>query len=415
MSPEEQLELLTANCVDLISPDQLLEKLKEGRPLRIKYGADPSAPDLHLGHSIPLRRLRQFQDLGHQVIFIIGDFTGRVGDPSGRTKTRPILTDEQIKANAATYVEQVGNILDTERCEIVYNSSWFAEMTTAELLTLASQYSVARMLERDDFALRLKNELPITVLELLYPLIQGYDSVAVEADVEIGGTDQLFNFLVGRHIMRAYGLEPQVVLTLPLLVGTDGKQKMSKSLGNYVGITEPPGEMFGKLMSISDEVMFNEYGYHETLLHSGNPVAHLPADVPADGIFEYLSNLPEPEHPRDIKADLAQAIVEEYHGAVAARAAREEFDRVFARGERPSDMPELTIPATDLQEGHIWIIDLVMRAELAASKSEARRLIHQKGISINDEVITDEMAQVEVNTGDVLRVGRRRFARIEIP
>ncbi len=399
MSPEEQLELLTANCVDLISSDQLLEKLKQGRPLRIKYGADPSAPDLHLGHSIPLRRLRQFQDLGHQVIFIIGDFTGRVGDPSGRTKTRPILTDEQIKANAATYVEQVGNILDTERCEIVYNSSWFAEMTTAELLNLASKYSVARILERDDFALRLKNELPITVLELLYPLIQGYDSVAVEADVEIGGTDQLFNFLVGRDIMRAYGLEPQVVLTLPLLVGTDGQKKMSKSLGNYVGITEPPGEMFGKLMSIPDKVMLDYYG----LLVDKTRAEELEPALDHNEL-----------HPREVKADLAEAVVAMYHSPEAATRAREEFDRVFAQGERPSDMPNLTISAAEVEDGRIWIIDLVMRAEFAASKSEARRLIHQKGISINDEVITDEMAQVEVKTGDVLRVGKRRFARIVV-
>ncbi len=401
MTPEEQIELLTTNCIDLFTADQLLEKLERGRPLRVKYGADPSAPDLHLGHSIPLRRLKQFQDLGHQVIFIIGDFTGRVGDPSGRTKTRPILTDEQIEANAATYVEQVGNILDTERCEIVYNSSWFSEMTTAELLNLASQYSVARMLERDDFALRLKNELPITVLELLYPLIQGYDSVAVEADVEIGGTDQLFNFLVGRDIMRAYGLEPQVVLTLPLLVGTDGKKKMSKSLGNYIGITEPPGEMFGKLMSISDEIMPD---YYRLLLDK------TPAEV--DALEEGVRN--GKQHPREAKADLAEAIVTQYHSGEAAARAREEFDRVFAQGERPSDMLELTIPASDLPDGRIWIIDLVMHAEFAGSKSEARRLIHQKGISINEEVVTDEMAQVEVKTGDVLRVGKRRFARIVI-
>ncbi len=399
MTPEEQLDLLTANCIHLVTAEQLVEKLERGQPLRIKYGADPSAPDLHLGHSIPLRRLKQFQDLGHQVVFIIGDFTGRIGDPSGRTKTRPILTDEEIEANAATYVEQVGNILDTERCEIVYNSSWFSEMTTAELLNLASQYSVARMLERDDFALRLKNELPITVLELLYPLIQGYDSVAVEADVEIGGTDQLFNFLVGRDIMRAYGLEPQVVITWPLLVGTDGKQKMSKSLGNYVGITEPPDEMFGKLMSIPDEAMLD---YYRLLVDTAR----------AEELEDALDH--SELHPRGVKADLAELIVGQYHSAEAGADARQEFDRVFAQGERPSDMPELTLRASDLRDGRIWIIDLVMRAEFAGSKGEARRLVHQKGISINDDVVTDEMAQVEVKTGDVLRVGRRRFARIEI-
>jgi len=399
MNPEQQLEILTPNCVDFITREQLLDKLDEGRPLRIKYGADPSAPDLHLGHSIPLRKLKQFQDLGHQVIFIIGDFTGRIGDPSGRTKTRPMLSDEQIQANAKTYVEQVGQILDTDRCEIVYNSSWFSEMTTAELLNLASQYSVARMLERDDFALRLENEVSITVLELLYPLVQAYDSVAVKADVELGGTDQLFNFLVGRDIMRSYGLQPQVVMTLPLLVGTDGKQKMSKSLGNYIGITEQPGEMFGKLMSIPDEVILE---YHRLVL-----------DKPSDeaSTLQYKLNSSE-LHPRQAKADLAEAVVAMYHSQEAAANAREEFDRVFAAGQQPSEMPDLPVSA-DARES-VSIVDLVLDAEFAASRSEARRLVRQNAVSINDEVITDEMAEVEVASGDVLRVGRRRFARIQI-
>ncbi len=403
MTAEDQLELLTADCVDLITRDQLLDKLKEGQSLRIKYGADPSAPDLHLGHSIPLRKLKQFQDLGHQVIFIIGDFTGRIGDPSGRTKTRPILTDKQIAANAATYVAQVGHILDTSRCEIVYNSTWFSQMTTTELLNLASQYSVARMLERDDFALRLKNEIPITVLELLYPLIQGYDSVAVKADVEIGGTDQLFNFLVGRDIMRAYGLEPQAVLTFPLLVGTDGKQKMSKSLGNFVGITEPPGEMFGKLMSIPDEVMLD---YYRLLLDKTPPE-----------IRELEEALDHGElHPRDVKADLAEAVVATYHSREAAVEAREEFDRVFSAGQQPSEMPDLTVltdlPVSANARESVSIVDLILDAEFADSKGAARRLVRQGAVSINDEVISDEMAQVEVASGNVLRVGKRRFARI---
>ncbi len=407
MKPEQQLELLTPHPANVVTDEQLLEKLRQGRPLRIKYGADPSAPDLHLGHSIPLRKLKQFQELGHQVIFIIGDFTGRIGDPSGRTKTRPILTDEDIQANAQTYVEQVGQILDTDRCEIVYNSSWFSDMTTTELLNLASQYSVARMLERDDFALRLKNEVSITVLELLYPLIQAYDSVAVEADVELGGTDQLFNFLVGRDIMRSYGQEPQVVMTLPLLVGTDGKQKMSKSLGNYVGITEPPGEMFGKLMSIPDRLVFD---YDRLLLDPDNKVVPtLPPNVPVDGIFKYMA-----QNPRDVKADLAEAVVAMYHSPEAATRAREEFDRVFAAGQQPSEMPEIVITNADLEDGRIWIIDLIMQADFGNSNSQARSLVRQNAVSINDEVITDEMAEVEVASGDVLRVGRRRFARIQI-
>jgi tyrosyl-tRNA synthetase len=407
MKPEQQLELLEANCVDLITREQLLHKLDEGRPLRIKYGADPSAPDLHLGHSIPLRKLKQFQDLGHQVIFIIGDFTGRIGDPSGRTKTRPILTDEEIQANAETYVEQVGQILDVDRCEIVYNSSWFSDMTATDLLNLASQYSVARMLERDDFALRLENEIPITVLELLYPLIQAYDSVQVEADVELGGTDQLFNFLVGRNIMRSYGLEPQVVMTLDLLVGTDGKQKMSKSLGNYVGITEQPGEMFGKLMSIPDELM---HQYHDLLLEPPGLFREDPSIDPAHISAELERRVQET--PRYFKADLAEAVVTMYHSQEAATNAREEFDRVFSAGQQPSDMPDLPVSASVRES--VSIVELVLDAEFAASKSEARRLVRQKAVSINDEVITDEMAEVEVASGDVLRVGRRRFARIQI-
>ncbi len=407
MKPEQQLELLTLNCVDLFTREQLLDKLDEGRPLRIKYGADPSAPDLHLGHSIPLRKLKQFQDLGHQVIFIIGDFTGRIGDPSGRTKTRPILSDEEIKENAQTYVEQVGQILDVDRCEIVHNSSWFSKMTTTELLNLASQYSVARMLERDDFALRLKNEVSITVLELLYPLIQAYDSVAVKADVELGGTDQLFNFLVGRDIMRSYGLEPQVVMTLPLLVGTDGKQKMSKSLGNYVGITEPPGEMFGKLMSIPDELM---HQYHDLLLEPPGLFREDPSIDPAHISAELERRVQET--PRYFKADLAEAVVALYHSQDAATNARQEFDRVFSAGQQPSVMPGLPVSASVRES--ISIVDLVLDAEFAASKSEARRLVRQNAVSINDEVVTDEMAEVAVASGDVLRVGRRRFARIQI-
>ena len=399
MKPEQQLELLAPNCVDLFTREQLLDKLDEGRPLRIKYGADPSAPDLHLGHSIPLRKLKQFQDLGHQVVFIIGDFTGRIGDPSGRTKTRPILTDEEIQENAQTYVEQVGQIVDVERCEIVYNSSWFSDMTATELLNLASQYSVARMLERDDFALRLKNEVSITVLELLYPLIQAYDSVAVKADVELGGTDQLFNFLVGRDIMRSYALEPQVVMTLPLLVGTDGKQKMSKSLGNYVGITEPPGEMFGKLMSIPDEIILDYYWL--LLGKSQQELDNLERGL-GSGML----------HQREIKADLAEAVVAMYHSQDAATNAREEFDRVFSAGQQPSVMPDLPVSAGARES--VSIVDLVLDAEFAASRSEARRLVRQKAVSINDEVITDEMAEVEVANGDVLRVGRRRFARIQV-
>jgi tyrosyl-tRNA synthetase len=270
MTPEAQLEILAGNCVDFHSREELLAKLREGRPLRIKYGADPSAPDLHLGHSVPLWRLRQFQDLGHTVVFIIGDFTGMIGDPSGRSKTRPMLSREQIEANAQTYAQQLGKILEVDQCEVRYNSEWFSQMTTAEFLAIASHYTLARMLERDDFAIRMRDGIPISMLEMMYPLVQAYDSVAVDSDVEIGGTDQLFNFLVARDIMRAYGKVPQCVMTWPLLVGLDGKDKMSKSLGNYVGITEPPNEMFGKLMSIPDAAMPQ---YYELLLAKTAPEA----------------------------------------------------------------------------------------------------------------------------------------------
>jgi len=399
MTSEEQLQILIKGATNVVVREELLAKLNEGRPLRIKYGADPSAPDLHLGHSVPLRRLKQFQELGHQVVFIIGDYTGRIGDPSGRTKTRPILSEEEIKHNAATYVEQVDKILDVDQAEIVYNSQWFAEMNAADLLTLASHYTVARMLERDDFTLRIDEGIPISILEMLYPLIQAYDSVAVQADVEIGGSDQLFNLLVGRDIMRAYGMTPQLVLTWPLLVGTDGHQKMSKSLGNYIGITEPPGEMFGKLMSIPDELMPQ---YHELLLDmTSAEVAQIQQAMEAGEL-----------HPRQVKADLAEVVVSMYHSPQAAAAARAEFDRVFAEQQLPSEIPELFLAPEHLSEGKIWLVKLIVTPGFAESNSQARRLIRDGAVSINDEILTDETAQVAVNTGDILRVGKRRFAKI---
>lgn len=401
MSPEQQLQLLRAHCVDLVSEEELLAKLRTGRSLRIKYGADPSAPDLHLGHTVPIRRLRQFQELGHTVVFIIGDFTGRIGDPSGKSKTRPMLTAEQVEANARTYAAQVGRLLDMSRCELHYNSTWFETLGVDGLLRLASRYTVARMLERDDFSLRLRAQEPIAVVELLYPLIQAYDSVAVRADVELGGTDQLFNFLVGRDIMRAYDLEPQVVMTWPLLVGLDGVEKMSKSLGNYVGITEPPTEMFGKLMSIPDNVM----GMYYQLLLDWTPAqeAQMRADVAAGRA-----------HPRDLKAQLAESVVAIYHGAEAAQAARAEFDRVFAQGQLPADIPEARIPAEELNEGAIWVVKLMTMAGLVPSNSEGRRQVRQKAVTYDGALVQDEMAQVPVKGGEVLQVGKRRFCRVVV-
>ncbi len=400
MTPEEQLRILKQGCVDLVDEDELLAKLRKGRPLRIKYGADPSAPDLHLGHSVPLRRLRKFQDLGHQIVFIIGDFTGRIGDPSGRSKTRPILSEEQIQANARTYAEQVGRLLDVSRCEIRYNSEWFGPMRAAELLTLASHKTVARILERADFSARMAAQTDISLLEMMYPLVQGYDSVAIQADVEIGGTDQLFNFLMGRDIMRAYGQEPQVVMTWPLLVGLDGTEKMSKSLGNYVGIAEPPGEMFGKLMSISDELMPQ---YYQLLLdYTEEQLAALGDDLARGAL-----------HPREAKARLAEAITAQYCGEPAAREARAEFDRVFSARELPSEMPEVALSQEEAAEG-LRLVELVARAGLAPSNSEARRLVRQGAVRLGETTLQNENALVSPRNGEVLQVGKRRFARIRL-
>jgi tyrosyl-tRNA synthetase len=400
MTPEAQLEILARSCVDLHSQEELLEKLKEGRPLRIKYGADPSAPDLHLGHSVPLSRLRQFQDLGHTVVFIIGDFTGMIGDPSGKSKTRPMLTREQVEVNAKTYADQLGKILDVDKCEVHYNSEWFSEMTTAEFLALASHYTVARMLERDDFALRMRDEVPISMLELMYPLVQAYDSVAIDSDIEIGGTDQLFNFLVARDIMRAYGKTPQCVMTWPLLVGLDGHAKMSKSLGNYVGITDEPNDMFGKLMSIPDETMPQ---YFQLLLGKTEPEVQQMREDMASGAV----------NPRNLKAELGRAIVSLYYDDTAAQAASDEFDRVFAAKQVPTDMAQVDV-SKELQDGRMWIVQAAVVTGLAPTKGEARRLVRQGGVRLNDTVISDEMAQVEIHDGDVLNIGKRRFAQLRV-
>jgi len=403
MSPKEQLAALLSppHPVDIVSEEELLAKLERGQPLRIKYGADPSAPDLHLGHSVPIGRLRKFQELGHTIVFIIGDFTARIGDPSGKSKTRPMLTTEQVDANAKTYAAQVGKLLDISKCELHYNSEWLDPMTVADVLRLMSHYTVARMLERDDFAKRLKEETPISVVELMYPLMQAYDSVAIKADVELGGTDQLFNFLVGRDIMRAYGQEPQVVMTWPLLVGTDGTEKMSKSLGNYVGITDAPGDMFGKLMSIPDDAMGMYYWL--LLEQAAATVEAMEADLKSGAL-----------HPREAKVALAKAIVTTYHSTAAADDAAAEFDRIFAQGELPSDMPDLAVPAGELDDGAIGLIKLLVLAGFASSNGEARRLIRGKGVKVEGEVIEDEMAVVPLQGGEVVQVGKRRVGRVVI-
>jgi len=403
MSPKEQLaELLSPpHPVDIVSEEELLAKLEQGRPLRIKYGADPSAPDLHLGHSVPMSRLRKFQELGHTIVFIIGDFTARIGDPSGKSKTRPMLSAQQVDANAKTYAAQVGQILDINRCELHYNSEWLDPMTVADVLRLMSHYTVARMLERDDFAKRLQEEAPISVVELMYPLMQAYDSVAIKADVELGGTDQLFNFLVGRDIMRAYGLEPQVVMTWPLLVGTDGTDKMSKSLGNYVGLTDAPDDMYGKIMSIPDSAM--PMYYWLLLEQAPEAVDEMEARLKSGAL-----------HPREAKAHLARRLVGRYHGAAAADAAAAEFDRIFAQGALPTDMPDIALSRDAFSDGRIGLIQVLVTAGFAASNGEARRLIRGRGVKVDGEVVDDEMARLALKGGETVHVGKRRVGRVVI-
>lgn len=402
---EEQCRWLMRGVAEVIPEDGLRERLEkahaENRPLRVKLGIDPTASDIHLGFAVVLRKLRQFQDLGHLACLVIGDFTAMIGDPSGRSKTRPILTREEIEANVRTYQQQLYRILDPARTELYYNGDWFLKMTFPDVIRLASQYTVARVLERDDFSKRFAEGLPIGIHELLYPLCQGYDSVQIRADIELGGTDQKFNNLVGRDLQRAAGQDPQVVLLMPLLVGTDGTEKMSKSLGNYIGIAEPPEEQFGKLMSIPDELMESYY--------------RLCTDVPEEEIEAIFRGIAQGTvHPMDAKLRLAREVVTLYHGEGAARAAEEEFKRVFRHHELPEEIPELIVPLEELQEGRIWIVRLIRLAGFAASNQEARTLIAQGAVSLDGERITDPNLDLEPKDGAVLRVGKRRFARVRL-
>ncbi len=399
MTVDEQFAALCRDAVDLISPEELRAKLERGKPLVVKYGADPSAPDLHLGHSVVLRKLKQFQDFGHEVVFIIGDFTGMIGDPSGRSKTRPSLTPEQVQQNARTYAEQVGKILDMQRARMVYNGEWLNPMNFADVVRLAAKYTVARMLERDDFKKRLDAGEPLGIHEMLYPLAQAYDSVAVKADVELGGTDQLFNLLVARDIQRASGQEPQVVLTTPLLEGTDGNEKMSKSLGNYVGLAEPPDEMYGKLMSIPDELMLK--------------YLRLTTDIPPDELAEMERGLQDGSiHPKQVKMRLAREVVSMYHSPEAATQAEKRFQRVFSKRELPEEMPEVAVPPEDLSDGRVWLVRLITLCGFAPSNSEARRLISQGAVRLDGSRIEDADASVKIEDGMTLQVGKRRFARL---
>ncbi len=396
-SPEDQLAYLRRGTVDIIEEEELLAKIKRsletGQPLKVKAGFDPTAPDLHLGHTVLLRKMRHFQDLGHEVYFLIGDFTAMIGDPSGRSETRPPLTREQVLENAKTYAEQVFKILDPSKTKVVFNSQWMSRFTAEDFIRLCAKYTVARMLEREDFKKRFESGRPIAIHELIYPLIQAYDSVALEADVELGGTDQLFNLLVGRDIQREYGQEPQVIITVPILEGLDGIQKMSKSLGNYVGITEPPQEMFGKIMSISDELMWR---YYELL-----------TDVPLEEIASWKEAVKQGKiNPKDLKVRLAKEIVARYHGREAAEKAAEEFERVFARGGIPEDIPEVRISPAET-----WLPRFLKDQGLVRSTSEGKRLLSQGGLQINGEKWKEE--HFHFSPGKyVLRVGKKRFLRV---
>ncbi|MFH0777373.1 MAG: tyrosine--tRNA ligase, partial [Candidatus Eisenbacteria bacterium] len=378
----EQLRIIKQGAEEIIPEDELIKKLeravREGRPLRVKQGFDPTAPDIHLGHTIGLRKLKHFQSLGHQVVLIVGDYTGMVGDPSGRSEVRPQLSHDVVIKNAKTYEEQFFKIVDKEKTEVRFNGEWFGKMSFTEVMKLASLVTVARLLERDDFSIRFSNNMPIGLHELYYPVMQAYDSVAVRADVEIGATEQKFNLLMGRHFQQIHGQEPQVALTLPVLTGTDGVQRMSKSTGNYVGVTDPPVEMFGKLMSIPDSLVLS---YYELL-----------TDISPPELEKKSLALKSPNvNPRDVKSDLAERIVTTYHGPEPARRAREEFDKVFRDGGVPDDAPVVEIGSP---QGKLWIITLLKETGLAPTSSEGRRLVRQGAVEIDGARVADEEAEI---------------------
>jgi len=395
----EQVSQLRRGTVAVFTEQELAQRLMDaaraGRPLRVKLGLDPTSPDIHLGHTVVLRKMRQFQDLGHKAVLIIGDYTARIGDPTGQNTTRPMLSPEQIERNAKTYFEQAGKILDTrpEKLEVRHNSEWLADLRLADTIRLAGSMTVARMLERDTFAIRYKRGDPIGVHEFLYPLMQGYDSVMIRSDVELGGTDQTFNNLVGRDLQRLNNQPPQIVITTPILVGLDGKEKMSKSKGNYVGVTDEPSDMFGKIMSISDDMMENYY----TLL----------TDLPMDRIAD-LTN-PGKTHPKQAKVLLGKTIVSQFHGPRAAEAAAAEFEKVFAQGQLPDEMPEIT-----LSEAPITIKNLLRVCNLVEAGNEAKRLCAQGGVNIDGRKATDPNAEITPRDGMVVQVGKRRFARLRV-
>jgi tyrosyl-tRNA synthetase len=394
---ERQLEEIRRGTDAVVPEDDLLARLREGRPLRVKAGFDPTAPDLHLGHTVLINKMRQFQELGHEVIFLIGDFTGMIGDPSGRNATRPPLTPEDVRQNAETYSSQIFKILDPGRTRLEFNSRWMGQMTAADLIGLASRHTVARMLERDDFHKRYQAGKPIAIHEFLYPLVQGYDSVALRAEVELGGTDQKFNLLVGRQLQQSFGQSPQVVITMPLLEGLDGTNKMSKSLNNYIGVTDPPEEMFGKIMSISDELMWR---YYELL--SFRPLAE---------ISQLRQEVADGANPRDVKMALGAELVERFHDTAAARRASEAFVRRFSARELPEKLATVTVHARD---GRLGVAHVLREAQLVTSTSEALRMIRQGAVRIDGERVEDGRLEIAAGASHVFQVGKRRIARITV-
>lgn len=396
---DEQLEIIKRGTSEIIPEDEIIEKLKkaekENKPLNVKLGCDPTRPDLHLGHSVVLRKLAQFQKLGHQAILIIGDFTGMIGDPSGRNATRPPLTFEEARENAKSYWEQASKILDPKKTKIVYNSDWLGKMNFEDVIRLSSHYTVARMLERDDFTKRYKTGVPISMHEILYPLAQAYDSVAVESDIELGGTDQKFNLLVGRDIQREFGQEPQAILTMPLLVGTDGTEKMSKSYDNYIGIDDSPQDIFGRTLSIPDNLI---YTYYE-----------LTTDVSFEKLAEIKTTLEDGKtNPRDIKRELAKTLVTMYHNKEAAQNAEQEFDKIFIKKDIPDDIPEFEVEQSSKKN----ILEVILDVSFASSKGEARRLIQQGGVSLNGDKISDIGFEITFEGEQILKVGKRKFIKL---
>jgi len=397
---EEQIALIERGTVDVVSRDDLVRKLKKSResgvPLKIKTGFDPTAPDLHIGHTVLIQKMKHFQDLGHDIYFLIGDFTGMIGDPTGKSETRVPLTIDDVKRNAETYKEQIFKILDPEKTKVVFNSSWLGQLTSYDMIRLASQLTVARMLEREDFRVRFDNEKPISIHEFLYPLIQGYDSVALDSDVELGGTDQLFNLLMGRDLQRAWDQEPQVVITMPLLEGLDGINKMSKSLGNYIGITESADDIYGKVMSISDTLMFRYYELLSDL--SAAEIEELAADMQNEKI-----------HPKDVKKKLAYELTARFYQEEDAAKAQKSFEQVFRHHGLPENIPELILEKAD---GEIWLPKLLVEAGLTESTSAARRLIKQQAVSLDNEKVLDTEYTVQPEGEVLIKVGKRRFAKV---